>query len=181
VSSLQIPAFLKNIADLVLLPKPVLRDFVQLASFEKNRPSNSLETQWLIIMPEDGPKGFCEVGSPCTLIEFEMKRISVLIKFSDSTGYRLIPLRINYASGIVAPWRLGSASVEDLTAIPADSPYLSQQLESLAQKDMIRMLTVDKLCIVASGKQITAKQGGPGKLYPMVRHLSTKNLFDLKL
>ena len=166
---------------MVLLPKAVLRDFVQLASFEKNRPANSLETHWLIEMPEDGPKGFCEIGLPCTFIEFEMKRISVLLKFSDATGYRLIPLRINYASGIVAPWRLGSMSVEDLTAIPSDSPYLSQQLETLAQKDTSRMLVIDKLCIVASGKQITTKQGGPGKLYPMAKHLSTKSLADLTL
>lgn len=73
----------------------------------------------------------------------------------------MIPLRINYASGVVCLWR-PLPDVSDLTILEVDNPFIMKKLESLLAS---KIGIVDKVLTIASSKVISLKNGGPGKLF----------------
>lgn len=75
-----------------------------------------------------------------------------------------IPVKCNYASGVLCVWRTRE---DDLTTMDQYNPFLIKKVELLIQEKKAGI--VDTIMLVASSKLIPASSGGPGKMFPSIR------------
>ncbi|KAI8922807.1 mediator complex subunit MED14-domain-containing protein [Entophlyctis helioformis] len=125
-------AWLKSFAQLALLPNLALRELVPLCQCKFAQQTNVkaiADVEWIISVPPGLPEFLGSVGSPAFGVDRDVERISILISFksADYNGVVHVPIRYNFASGIIVIWRpsgsynpLASVSSSSAAAIAAD-------------------------------------------------------------
>lgn len=82
----------------------------------------------------------------------------------------------------MALW-LPHSEADDLTLVPADSPFLQQRLATLsaaATSKTGNVPWIEQVMMLASTATIPPASGGPGKLFPTVKLMTTRDLEVLK-
>ena len=94
-----------------------------------------------------------------------------MFKDPSSPTRRYIPMKYNYETSIVCLWKKND--VDDYTTVTKDS-FFEEKMFDLATR---RHNTVEGIIALACCKDV----GGFGKLYPVVKFLSAKNISDLQV
>ncbi len=90
-----------------------------------------------------------------------------------------IPFKYNFITGMINRWKQAPDS-DDCTVYSMDNEILKQKLEMMASTTFLNSLSfLDRILAQASTKSVPIGLGGPGKIFVVVKHLSSKNLEDL--
>nr|KAJ3418540.1 Mediator of RNA polymerase II transcription subunit 14 [Polyrhizophydium stewartii] len=177
--------WLHAIVSIAMLPDLPLRELIQLSKFETN-PQRGLSLDWCLQVPEGAPAHLPPPGDVVFVYDQAITRIKFLIRFTDQTTHEthLMPIRYNFATGVIGIWRDAAYDAEhgtsDYTALPAGNHALERAMERLAQANMQHMTMPDRIFVQATTRPIPPHLGGPGKIYAALKHLTSRNIADMR-
>ncbi|KAI8806651.1 mediator complex subunit MED14-domain-containing protein [Cladochytrium replicatum] len=181
---------LQAIASIFLLPEALLRVLGQIAKLETDPPQQN-RVEWCIVSPAEAFNYLPAPGQAAFTVDFDLGRISMLLKFSkrDGSESAIVPLRYNYKTGVFGIWRSnrslgssgGGALYNDWTAEHERTDFLAQVIGNnmnSADAAASNAKILEKVLCKASLSQ--GDVGDRHPLYLIVRYCETQQIAALQ-
>ncbi|KAI9095504.1 mediator complex subunit MED14-domain-containing protein [Phlyctochytrium arcticum] len=173
-----IQPFLTTFLDLLLLPRDPMADLLRIVEFEKKQHDEHLPLlmEWCLILPGNVPSYLGTPGSPGIKVELEKQRISVVFRFKEVATQKtaLFPILYNANTGVLCPWE--ATSDNDFTQLGEMNNLLYQRLRD----DWTKQNFLSLLAKISLTSEIPESMGGPGKLFPIVKHICKQRMVFLE-
>ncbi|KAI8826066.1 uncharacterized protein EV422DRAFT_151848 [Fimicolochytrium jonesii] len=112
------------------MPPVLVSNFLQIAIDEQTAENDVFSLEWSFFIPPGAPAFVGPPGTPATQIEWDTRRISVLLRGYDKRTNEtvLAPMRYNWATGVLGRWRAGSMQ-DDMTSVPEINSFMTQAMQ----------------------------------------------------
>ncbi|KAJ3228198.1 Mediator of RNA polymerase II transcription subunit 14 [Chytriomyces hyalinus] len=152
------------------LPDLIINDLIKLGSELDMKHTDTARAEWCIVMPPGGPDYLPAAGRLSFLVDRDIGRVSAVFRLHGVDGtQQLFPIRYNYQTNVISPWRKD----EDLTQ-SQQGAFLQERLQQLSRDVKQDPCPFNKIFVPASTKDVPVNQGGPGKMFVILRHVCSK-------
>jgi hypothetical protein len=178
--------FAYDLVKLSCMPMLVIRDFINITKWETNPTGSVTRAEWVlhVSQTESISSYVNQDKNICFCIDARKQIIKLVMRFYaqsspvESTSSVYIPLKYNYSTGVINVWR-PEPDNSDLTALFGKD--LKDKLQALGNSRHLATLSfVERIFAQATIKEVPLHLGGPGKLFVVIKHLSSKPIQELQ-
>ncbi|KAH6569747.1 hypothetical protein BASA60_007403 [Batrachochytrium salamandrivorans] len=177
--------WLKTVVTIAMIPEIPLRELMNVCRVAQALPqTRPMTLDWVLQSPADSPAHLPPPGDMSFIFDRDIDRIRLLYRFTDlSTNESvLIPIRYNFGAGLVSIWHNAARDVKhpDLTEFHPMDPKLEPLMKTLTKTNLTSLSILERTFVQASIKQIPPAMGGPGKLFAVIKHLTSRSITELR-